>query len=347
MQSQTLVRAWERRSLLAVVLYPISLLFRLLVALRRLAYGWGLFRRRTVDCAVVVVGNVFVGGVGKTPTTIAIVRHLVGRGLRVGVVSRGFGRTGNAVRAVASADDAASVGDEPLLIARATGVPVWVGRDRHAAAQALLAAHPHIQVLVCDDGLQHLRLRRDVNVCVFDNRGVGNGWMLPAGPLREPWPGPQRLTTRQHDAPPLLVLHTGTHPAFAGYRATRSLAPVAHTATQRQSALNALPGPVLALAGIAQPAAFFSALATAGVRVEKTLALPDHHDFENLDVRQFQGFELVCTEKDAVKLWKRWPEAWAVPLVQTLEPAFLQMLDSLVDTAIGSKLSSPHGHQTA
>ena len=347
MQSQALVRAWERRGPLAMALYPLSLLFRFLVALRRLAYGWGLRRRLGVHCAVVVIGNVFVGGVGKTPTTIAIVQHLRERGLRVGVVSRGYGRTGSAVRPVASADDAATVGDEPLLIVRATGVPVWVGRDRHAAALALLAAHPHIQVLVCDDGLQHLRLRRDVDVCVFDNRGVGNGWLLPAGPLREPWPGQHRFASQQHDTPPLLVLHTGTHPAFAGYRATRSLAPVAHTATQRQSALNALPGPVLALAGIAQPTAFFSALAAAGVRVEKTLALPDHHDFEDLDVHQFQGFEVVCTEKDAVKLWPRWPEAWAVPLVQTLEPAFLQMLDSLVDTAIGSKLSSPHGHQTA
>ncbi|MCX8521893.1 MAG: tetraacyldisaccharide 4'-kinase [Rhodoferax sp.] len=347
MRSQALLRAWQRRGLLAVALSPLGVMFRLLVALRRLAYGWGLLRSRGVPCAVVVVGNVVLGGAGKTPTTIAIVQYLQGRALRVGVVSRGYGRTDSAVRAVASSDDASAVGDEPLLIARATGAPVWVGRDRHAAAQALLAAHPQVQVLVCDDGLQHLHLQRDVEVCVFDNRGIGNGWLLPAGPLREPWPGQYRLSSAKNDTPQLLVLHTGTHPAFAGFRATRSLAPVAHSGTHRHVRLNALPGPVLAVAGIAQPQTFFWALEAAGVRVEKTLALPDHHSFEDLDVRQFQGFDVVCTEKDAVKLWQRWPAAWAVPLVQTLEPAFLQALDSRVDAAISTKLSSPHGHQTA
>src|SRR5690606_24360938 len=123
-----------------------------------------------------------------TPVTLALVRHLRDRGWHPGVVSRGYGRRTRDVREVLPASSPAEVGDEPLLIARAAGVPVFVGRQRAQAGRALLAAHPRTDILVCDDGLQHLALARDLEVCVFNDEGAGNGWLLPAGPLREPWP---------------------------------------------------------------------------------------------------------------------------------------------------------------
>jgi tetraacyldisaccharide 4'-kinase len=344
--AERLMRAWEGRGPLALLLLPVTLLYVTLLQVRRLCYRAGLRTPHKVDCTVIVVGNAMVGGVGKTPTTIGIVQHLQGRGLAVGVVSRGYGRTDQAVCAVTAGMDADAAGDEPLLIARATQVPVFVATDRHAAAAALLAAHPQTRVIVCDDGLQHYALYRDMEVCVFDDRGTGNGWLLPSGPLREPWPRAPLASVGQRDDR-LLVLHTGTHAAFAGFRAQRALAHHALAQNGRLVKLDTLQGPLLALAGIARPEAFFSFLRTMGLVLDKTMALPDHFDFSRLDVAPLRGHQVLCTEKDAVKLWKVWPEALAVPLILTLEPAFLQALDDMLDSVLAAKLSSTHGHQTA
>jgi len=352
-----LLRAWQSRGAVALLLLPISWLYFLLLSLRRWLYRLRWFRSRRVSCAVVVVGNAIVGGAGKTPTTIGIVRHLQSRGLAVGVVSRGYGRTDRSVCAVTPDSDAAIAGDEPLLMARATQVPVFVAPKRHAAAVTLLAAHPQTQVIVCDDGLQHYPLYRDLEVCVFDDRGIGNGWLLPSGPLREPWPRSAMACVGQQPAR-LLVLHTGTRPAFAGFRAVRTLAPYALTHSGQQVALATLSKslastpspaslPLLALAGIALPEAFFASLRAQGLVLQKTLPLPDHFDFAGFDTIALQGYQVLCTEKDAVKLWKLWPQALAVPLQQTLEPAFLQALDRSLDAVLAAKLSSSHGHQTA
>ena len=343
-----LLRAWESRGPVALLLLPFSLLYFALLTLRRGLYRVGLRQAQRVDCAVLVVGNAIVGGAGKTPTTISIVQHLQARGLAVGVVSRGYGRRQQTVCAVTPTSDAADVGDEPLLIARATQAPVFVAAQRHAAAAALLAAHPQTQVIVCDDGLQHYPLYRDLEVCVFDNRGVGNGRLLPSGPLREPWPR-SALACVGQQAARLLVLHTGTQPAFAGFRAQRALSPQALALDAQTVALHALPSslPLLALAGIAMPEAFFASLRARGLVLKKTLALPDHFDFARLDTAALHGHLVLCTEKDALKLWKYWPQALAVPLLQTLEPAFLQALDGQLDGILAAKLSSRHGHQTA
>jgi tetraacyldisaccharide 4'-kinase len=344
--SQTLQRAWTHRGALALLLLPIALLYSVLLALRRWLYRAGLFKSLGVDCAVIVVGNTLVGGAGKTPTTIGIVHHLRRRGIRVGVVSRGYGRTQQDVRSVAFTDEADAVGDEPLLMARATGVPVFVASSRHAAAAALLRAHPDTQVIVCDDGLQHYALRRDIEVCVFDDRGVGNGWLLPSGPLREAWPRTALACVGQRDNR-LLVLHTGAKPAFGGFFAQRSLETQALAHDGQRANLGDLKPPLLALAGIAKPEDFFDSLRSLGLALDKTMALSDHFDFAQLDTRQLKGYQVLCTEKDAVKLWKFWPQALSVPLVQTLEPAFLTALDDLLDQTLAAKLSSAHGHQTA
>ncbi|MGZ5194841.1 MAG: tetraacyldisaccharide 4'-kinase, partial [Ramlibacter sp.] len=181
-------RAWLRRGALAWLLLPASLLFGLVVTIRRAAYRLGWMRSERVPVPVIIVGNVVAGGSGKTPVVIALVRHLRARGIAVGVVSRGYGRRTAGCREVRATDAPEDTGDEPLLIARETGAPVFVAPRRADAARALLAAYPATRVIVGDDGLQHYAMARDVEICVFDERGIGNGWLLPAGPLREGWP---------------------------------------------------------------------------------------------------------------------------------------------------------------
>jgi tetraacyldisaccharide 4'-kinase len=344
--AQVLMGAWEHRGLLAYFLFPIALLYRALLWLRRLPLRLGWSTPQRLNCAVIVVGNAIVGGAGKTPTTIGIVQHLQGRGLQVGVVSRGYGRADQNVCAVTPTMDASVCGDEPLLLAQATHVPVFVAANRHAAGAALLAAHPATQVIVCDDGLQHYGLWRDLEVCVFDDRGCGNGYLLPSGPLREPWPRKPLSGVGQRDDR-LLVLHTGTTAAFSGFRAHRSLSKHARTKDSNAVALETLQSPLLALAGIARPETFFTSLRGMGLVLDRTLPLPDHFDFSRLDTATLRGCQVLCTEKDAVKLWKVWPEALAVPLLQTLEPAFLQALDAMLGDVLAAKLSSTHGHQIA
>jgi tetraacyldisaccharide 4'-kinase len=345
-----LLRNWTRRGPLAWALWPLSLIFRALVALRRQLYQGGWLHSARVDAMVIVVGNVVAGGAGKTPTVIALVRHLQAQGLQVGVISRGYGRSSQECLEVPPDARPQDVGDEPLLVQRATGAPVFVARTRHAAASALLARHPQTQILVCDDGLQHYALYRDLEICVFDDRGTGNGFVLPAGPLREPWPRPPLQRVGQADSR-LLVLHTGQHPAFAGHTAQRTLATHAvrrDGSTVPWSALQTADTlPLLALAGIAQPESFFTMLRAGGLTLAHTLALPDHYDFDSFSRNAHEGYQLICTEKDAMKLWQHVPDALAVPLVQTMDAAFFAAVDSAVAAHRAAKLSSPHGHTTS
>ena len=183
-----LQQAWLKRGLISCVLWPVSLIYGLLFGLRKMLYRVGVFRSQQLPVPVIVVGNVYVGGVGKTPLVIALVRQLSASGLKVGVLSRGYGRSGEGTLSVTPQSLATDVGDEPLLIARACQVPVCVGKNRFQTGLELLAQNPQTQVIVCDDGLQHLGLAHDLALCVFDERGLGNGWLLPAGPLREAWP---------------------------------------------------------------------------------------------------------------------------------------------------------------
>jgi tetraacyldisaccharide 4'-kinase len=322
-----------RRGLAARLLLPLAWLYGALLAERRRAYQSGRRQATRLPVPVVVVGNVVVGGAGKTPTTIALVEHLKARGWRPGVVSRGHGRDGAAPRAVQTGSDPAHSGDEPLLIRRATGVPVWVGRARADAAAALLRAHPEVDLIVCDDGLQHWALASELRVAVFDERGLGNGWLLPAGLLREPWPctdaprAPQ-LVLRQapEGAPPPPALPGGL-PSFA---ARRALARHAVNARGQRVALDALSHqPVTAVAGIARPEAFFDMLRGRGLRLAATVALGDHADAGALAraVDRAAGV-VLCTEKDLVKLTGTPREdLWAVPLLLDIDPAFFAAVD--------------------
>ncbi|MGJ7491961.1 tetraacyldisaccharide 4'-kinase [Variovorax sp. ZT4R33] len=324
-----LQRIWLERGVIARLLWPLSQLFGALAALRRALYRAGWLRTEQAGVPVVVVGNVVAGGAGKTPVVMAIVEHLRQRGMPVGVISRGYGRRTADCRAVLGTSDPRDVGDEPALVHRSTGAPVFVARRRIDAARALRAAHPEVRVILSDDGLQHLGLARDVEICVFDDRGIGNGWLLPAGPLREAWP-------RRCD----LVLHTGARPAFAGYTAHRALADVAITVDGSRVPLKQLTGRrLIAVAGIARPESFFEMLRAAGLEPGRCVALPDHHDFEDWTLVPSDEATVLCTEKDALKLWHRQPDALAVPLRFTPAPAFLAALDA--------KLSSLDGHQAS
>ncbi len=278
---------------------------------------------------VLVVGNLVVGGAGKTPTVLALAEALRARGHRPGIVSRGFGRHEDGVRAVKPGDEVAEVGDEPLLLARRSGAPVWVGRDRVAAARALLAAHPAVDLVISDDGLQHHALPRQAELLVFDERGAGNGHLLPAGPLREPLPAalpPQRQ-----------VLYTAGHAStpLPGARAERRLGrawPLAAWHAGDAAAaqpLAALAGrPLIAAAGIAAPQKFFSMLAEAGLHATP-LPLPDHHSYATLPWPASGPEAIVVTEKDAVKLAPErcaGREVWVLPLDCTLPETLLESL---------------------
>ncbi len=325
-----LPRVWLRRGPVACLLWPVSCLFGLVTACRRALFGLGVLHSTRLPVPVVVVGNVVAGGSGKTPIVMGLVDHLRARGWQVGVIARGYGRTTTDCREVLPRSPPREVGDEPLLVRRSCDVPVFVAARRAEAGLALLARHPGTQIVICDDGLQHMALARDIEICVFDDRGVGNGWLLPAGPLREHWPRPADL-----------VVHTGERPAFAGTRARRQLGAFALQADGSRMPLASLADtPVLALAGIARPQRFFDMLRAAGLRQLHTLALPDHHDFAGWQPPADAPAVWLCTAKDAVKLWELHPQAWAVPLELQLDPALLQTLDRLLASRVPLPVST-------
>lgn len=298
---QRLQQVWSGHGTLAVLLLPLSWLFGMLTAVRRALYRHGLLRVQRLDVPVLVVGNLIAGGAGKTPTTLALVDLLRREGWQPGVVSRGHGRRGEMLVHVEPGTPAADCGDEPLLLRLRGRVPVCVDADRVAAGRALRRQHPDVDIVLCDDGLQHLRLGRDAQVLVFDERGAGNGWLQPAGPLREPMPA--RVPPRS------LVLYNAEAPTtvLPGHLATRRLAGVTSlTAWWEGSApeagtLQVLRGRrVLAVAGIARPQRFFAMLRAAGLQIDE-LPLPDHHDHAQLAWPP-EAEDVVVTEKDAVKL---------------------------------------------
>ena len=321
----SLTQSWQEWRLLTILLLPLAFTYRLLEQFRRLLFAERILRIHRVPAKVVVVGNVITGGAGKTPTLLALAESLQHSGYAVGIISRGYGRASNGVQEVLPDSDPLQVGDEPLLIRRRLSLPVFVGGDRVAAAKELLRTHPHTCIILSDDGLQHLRLYRDLEIYVFDNRGTGNGLPLPAGPMRSPWP-PHFVPAAGQSPETSVVLHTGSKPAFDGYRAMRRLAAygIQHNGNRVSLAsLSNAPSRLVAVAGIAQPESFFQMLAAVGIKTTKNIAYPDHYEFTTWQRPDQEDWIVVCTEKDAVKLWHHEPEAIAIPLVQDLDTSFL------------------------
>lgn len=304
---------------LARCLAPLSALYGRAAAWRSRKPG------TSVGVPVVVVGNLIVGGAGKTPCVIAIAQSLRAAGWTPGIVSRGYGRCehGRAPVEVTRETPAELAGDEPLLLHLRTGAPVVVARERVEAARTLLARHPEVNLLLCDDGLQHRALARDLEIWVFDERGAGNGLLLPAGPLREPLPAAV--------PPHALVLYNAAAPStpLPGWTGQRRLAGVVTLAdwwhgSAAAQPLDALRGRRLAAAaGLANPERFFGMLEAAGLQIER-LPLRDHHDFAALPWPP--GSEVVVTEKDAVKLRPGRPgteRVWVAALDFRPDPALL------------------------
>lgn len=346
--SQALLRAWGQQTdgwshLLSLALCPLAWLFHALVSARWWLYRLQILKQRSLSVPVVVVGNVMVGGVGKTPLVMALVKHLQEKGWQVGVLSRGYGRKQNsphasAITEVTAQSSAEEVGDEPLLIAKSCTVPVWVGSDRLLAGEALLQKHPEVQIVICDDGLQHWPLARDLELCVFDERGIGNGRLLPAGPLREPWPRRALSNTL-----PCLNINTSGRSETGEFVVDRQLSNYALQASGKKRELTSWGNePIQALAGIAKPEMFFSMLKDKGLNLQKCQSLPDHAQLENVQINPAEG-ALFCTEKDAVKLWQYHPNAWAVPLKIDLPDNIIEAIDAHLAPLKTKKISSNNG----
>ncbi len=287
-------------------------------------YRAGVWQTKHFPVPVIVVGNLIAGGAGKTPTVIAIVGMLRARGYVPGVVSRGYGGSRSGVVEVTRHTPPETSGDEPLLIHLRSGAPVTVGRDRCAAARGLLARHPQVDVIVSDDGLQHLALGRSAQVIVFDERGGGNGWLLPAGPLRDALPS--ALPSRS------LVVYNTTQRStpLPGTLAKRALTGVVELAAwwrgdaASRAALQALASrPLIAAAGVARPERFFAMLRETGLTFGP-LALADHHDYTTLPW-PVDTPDVVLTEKDAIKLDPKRlgrTRVWVAPLDFQLDADF-------------------------
>jgi tetraacyldisaccharide 4'-kinase len=276
----------------------LALVYRVLAMLRRWLYRLRLLRTVKLPVPVIVIGNLSVGGTGKTPVTLWLCRELQALGLRIGIVLRGYGGSAAAPQFVGAGSDAARVGDEALLLQQRSGALVVIGRERVAAARLLIAAGA--QVVIADDGLQHLRLGRAAEVAVIDGqRGFGNGRLLPAGPLREPVSRLRRVSAVVQNGGERLLVPGALHMQLAGER----LWPVAAGTSDaaRSVSLADFSGQTVhAIAGIGNPARFFALLRAAGLVVREH-AFPDHHAFTAMEIGFEDALPVLMTEKDAVK----------------------------------------------
>lgn len=324
-----------RIPVLARLLAP---LYGAVIGLRRALYRRGWKRSRQIPVPVIVVGNITAGGTGKTPLTIALVQKLREAGWKPGVASRGYGRDDAASARWITADIAIELGgDEPVLIAHKTGVPVRVDRDRVAAATALVAAG--CDIVVCDDGLQHYRLGRDIEIEVVDaQRRYGNGRLLPAGPLREPASRAQDCDFRVVNLGQASdVLATIPEPGFGEWSMRLRIDGALPLKGGRERPLQSFAGQrVHAVAGIAHPQRFFEMLRVRGIGVVPH-AFPDHHRYQAADLSFGSELPVLMTEKDAVKC-HAFATGWhySVPLQAELPAAFwVALLDRVNKLARG------------
>ncbi|BBE50364.1 Tetraacyldisaccharide 4'-kinase [Ferriphaselus amnicola] len=289
-----LERHWTGYTPLHLVLLPLSWLFGALAAARRTLYRLGLLASHALPAPVIIVGNISVGGSGKTPLTLWLAQQLLDAGWHPGIISRGYGGSATHPQEVRKSNTGEQVGDEPLLMAQRELCPVWIGRDRVAAGQALLAAHPECDVILSDDGLQHYRLRRDFEIAVVDGtRRLGNEQLLPAGPLREPV---ARLLGV--DA---VVVNGGSAKTgeFAMQLHGQQFYNLLNPTTLAQPA-DFTEQNVHAVAGIGHPERFFRHLESLGLTITRH-PFPDHHPYRTVDLDFSDADAILMTEKDAVK----------------------------------------------
>jgi tetraacyldisaccharide 4'-kinase len=319
-------RIWYDRRTPPWWLLPLSLAYGAVAGSRRFLYAKRLRKATRVPLPVVVVGNLSVGGTGKTPLVCWMVARLAELGHKPGVVTRGFGGSSGSVRLVGAGDEPQLVGDESILLARRTGVPVAIGRDRPAASQLLVNAG--CDVIVSDDGLQHYALARDCEIVVIDgDRRFGNGWLLPAGPLRE---SPARLGSA--DA----VVVNGGRALLDGALSMRLEAKSAVSLIGNVvRPLHEFAGrSVHAIAGIGNPERFFNMLRAHGIEVVGH-PLPDHAQLRAGDICFPDERPVLMTEKDAVKCRRiAGPGHWYVPVAASFDGVESKVLLGIVTEAI-------------
>ncbi len=333
---------WYRTTKLHLILVPVSLFFRALVALRHAMYQNGMLASEQLLLPVVVVGNITVGGTGKTPLTLALAQKFIERGMHPLIISRGYTQNiqtahfskkrNSPPQQVNTNSDAQLSGDEPLLMARRNLCPVWVGKDRATTAHAAMQNHPECDVILCDDGLQHYRLRRDVEIAVVDGaRRFGNGWLLPAGPLREPV---SRLKTV--DA---VVINGGE--TDSGQFVMSLSGEVFHNLLNPHQSVSAdhfKHSKTHAVAGIGHPQRYFKHLQKLGIAFTPH-DFPDHHPYCAADLEFADCDAILMTEKDAVKC-AAFADArfWVLRVDAQLDPALLDLIQRKIET---------YGRQTA
>ena len=327
-----IMHAWMRRGWFACLLWPLAQLFGALLVLRRGWYRLGWLQQQKLSVPVIVVGNIFVGGTGKTPFTLWLLEQLKQAGYIPGVVSRGYGSQQHLPQIVSRDALATQVGDEPILLAQ-SGCPVVVGRNRAAAGQTLLSAYPAVNVIIADDGLQHLALARDVEIMLFDGRGVGNGWLLPAGPLREPVSRRRDVTVANLNPGELLnaAFPADTVRMQLNGDCTRQLLNSGNTRllSNLDAGLR-----ITAAAGIGNPERFFYMLRQQGLRFA-SLPLPDHFNFASNPFAAITADMILITEKDAVKCRQvpeiaSDPRIWVVAVVAQVEAGVLEKILKLL-----------------
>ncbi|HET7267835.1 MAG TPA: tetraacyldisaccharide 4'-kinase [Oleiagrimonas sp.] len=315
-----ITQRWYDGSRRPWLLRPLTWLYRGVVGARVWLYRHGWLRSERLSVPVLVVGNISLGGTGKTPLVIALVEWLCAQGWQPGVVSRGYGGSQHEPALLPDVAEPARYGDEPCLIHARTGCPVAVGRDRPAAARLLL--HDGCDVVITDDGLQHYRLQRDIEICVLDGkRRLGNGLMLPCGPLREPPSRLCRVDYRVCNGDSAHHGEIGMHLSGDQVRGVND--------RKRVQLLAALTGKrVHAVAGIGHPQRFFDSLRAQGLGVIEH-AFPDHHAFVRADIDFGDDAPVLMTEKDAIKCIEfAHAGCWSVPVQATLPETFLRELDA-------------------
>lgn len=307
---------WAVRNFISYLLWPVSLLFRLVSYLRKWCYQIGLLSRWRSPVPVIIVGNITVGGAGKSPLVIALTELLLTKSLSVGIVARGYG--GDSVNdpvLVSSDSEPSNVGDECVMLAQRTGVPVVACADRVRAVKHLLSvATP--DVVICDDGMQHYRLQRDLEIAVIDaSYGVGNGFCLPAGPLREPESRLQSVN---------MIVHSGSDRTMPGYTLHGADAVSLADETRRVPLASFQTSQVHALAGIAAPERFFGFLRAQGLQVIEH-PRSDHSVYAKDDFLFDDDLAVLMTEKDRVKVREhKLDNCWYVPVTARLDDKIVE-----------------------
>lgn len=323
---------WYSQNPVAWLLLPVAAFYCLIVFIRRVFYRTGIFKSFKLSVPVIIVGNITVGGTGKTPLLVALCELLKSQGYKPGVISRGYGGDFEGEHLVDDSDSADVIGDEPCLIHARTRCPLVVGRDRVAAAELLLS-ESDCDIILSDDGLQHYRLQRDVEIAIVDtNRQFGNGFCLPSGPLREP---ASRLN--QVD---IVVDHGSARDADAKEEYFfLKFSDAVNLQTNETMSIESFKGvPVHAVAGIGHPKRFFDQLRRVGLEVIEH-DYPDHHKYISSDLVFNDNYNVLLTEKDAVKCQDFSVESlWYVPVSAELSKSFRQNLLSKLEPFPGSKI---------